>query len=142
MKKVYFAGSIRGGRDFVDTYFSIIEYLKTNFIVLTEHLGDKNLNSSGEIQRSDEEIYNRDCKWIYEADFIVAEVSNPSLGVGYEIGYSEKLNKPILCLYKSTDKRISAMINGNKSLEVYSYNNFNDIKQIINEFTNKHMKRD
>jgi hypothetical protein len=28
MKKVYFAGSIRGGRDFVDMYFAIIEYLK------------------------------------------------------------------------------------------------------------------
>lgn len=134
MKKVYFAGSIRGGRDFVDSYFEIIEYLKTNFIVLTEHLGDKNLNCSGEVQRSDEDIYNRDCAWICEADFIIAEVSNPSLGVGYEIGYAEKLAKPILCLYKDNDKRISAMINGNKNLDVHAYNNLEGAKKLIDDF--------
>lgn len=134
MKKVYFAGSIRGGRDFVDIYSEIIEYLKKDFIVLTEHLGDKNLSSYGEVQISDEEIYSRDCAWIGEADFIIAEVSNPSLGVGYEISYAEKFNKPILCLYKNSDKKLSAMLTGNKYLDVHKYNDLEDTKKIINNF--------
>ena len=31
---------------------------------------------------------------------IVAEVTQPSLGVGYEIGRAYAMNKPILCLYR------------------------------------------
>lgn len=138
MKKVYFAGSIRSGRDFADTYFKIIEYLKDKCIVLTEHLGSKELGSEGEMDKTDDYIYNRDCNWIKESDFIVAEVTNPSFGVGYEVKYAEMLNKPILCLYKKSDKRISAMINGNRKLDVYSYNTIEEIYNIIDKFiTNK-----
>lgn len=140
MKKVYFAGSIRGGRDFVDTYFQMIESLKTDFIVLTEHLGDKNLGSSGEVQKSDEYIYERDCSWIREADFVIAEVSNPSLGVGYEIGYAQSLNKPILCLCMRSDKRLSAMIGGNKYLSVGFYDNVGEAEIIINSFVKSKFK--
>ncbi len=136
MRKVYFSGSIRGGRDFVDEYFEIIKYLKNNFVVLTEHIGDKNLNSSGENNKTDEYIFQRDCSWIDESDFVVAEVTNPSLGVGYEICYAEKLNKPILCLYKNNGNKISAMRNGNKYLSVYPYNNIEEAQKIINKFTN------
>jgi hypothetical protein len=39
--------------------------------------------------------------WLKEADVIVAEVSTPSLGVGYEIGKAEDMGKRILCLYKN-----------------------------------------
>jgi len=136
VRKVYFSGSIRGGRDFVDEYFEIIKYLKNNFVVLTEHIGDKNLNSSGENNKTDEYIFQRDCSWIDESDFVVAEVTNPSLGVGYEICYAEKLNKPILCLYKNNGNKISAMRNGNKYLSVYPYNNIEEAQKIINKFTN------
>lgn len=137
MKKIYFAGSIRGGREFVDTYHDMIKRLQNDYIVLTEHIGNKNLGLDGEKEKTDEEIYNRDCSWIRESDFIVAEVTNPSLGVGYEIGYAEGLEKPILCLYKNSEKRISAMINGNKSLCVYLYNNIEDASKIITEFVSK-----
>ncbi|MDD2202929.1 MAG: nucleoside 2-deoxyribosyltransferase [Bacilli bacterium] len=136
MRKVYFSGSIRGGRGFVDEYFEIIKFLKNNFVVLTEHIGDKNLNSSGEKNKTDEYIFQRDCSWIDESDFVVAEVTNPSLGVGYEICYAEKLNKPILCLYKNNGNKISAMINGNKYLSVYPYNNIEEAQEIIDKFTN------
>jgi 2'-deoxynucleoside 5'-phosphate N-hydrolase len=48
MKKIYFAGSIRGGRDDVNLYFEIIDYLKSFGEVLTEHVGDNSLSSNGE----------------------------------------------------------------------------------------------
>ncbi len=139
MKKIYFAGSIRGGRDFVDTYYKMIKRLQNDYIVLTEHLGDKNLGHDGEKEKTDEQIYERDCSWIREADFIVAEVTNPSLGVGYEIGYAESLKKPIVCLYKESEKRISAMINGNKSLCSYSYDDIEDAYKIVNLFVSKNI---
>jgi nucleoside 2-deoxyribosyltransferase len=135
MKKVYFAGSIRGGRDNVDDYFKIIEHLKKDFTVLTEHIGDKNLNTNGEVNKTPEFIHYRDKAWVIEADFIVAEISNPSLGVGYEIGLAESLNKPILCLYKNKeDVRVSFMILGNQSLTTYGYNSIEEVYQIINSY--------
>lgn len=139
MKKIYFAGSIRGGRDFVDTYHEMINRLQDKYIVLTEHLGDKNLGHDGEKEKTDEHIYERDCSWIREADFIVAEVTNPSLGVGYEIGYAESLEKPIVCLYRKSEKRISAMVNGNKSLCVYAYDNIEEANKLVKEFVSKNI---
>jgi nucleoside 2-deoxyribosyltransferase len=134
MKKVYFAGSIRGGREFADNYMKIIDFLKNNFIVLTEHVGDKTLDNNGESDKTDEYIYNRDCSWIREADFVIADVTIPSLGVGYEIRYAEDSNKPILCIYQEgSDKRVSAMISGNNNLTIHSYNTIEEAcNKIIN----------
>ena len=133
-KKIYFAGSIRGGRDDMPIYNNIINYLNKRFIVLTEHIGDKKLNSLGEVDKTDKFIYERDIRWIKEADFIIAEVTNPSLGVGYEIAYAESLGKPIICLYRKTvDKKLSAMISGNKNIKVCYYNNDENLYKIIDD---------
>ena len=102
--KIYFAGSIRGGRDDAKLYETIITYLGTIGQVLTEHVGDKHLSSMGETGGIDTNIYNRDIEWIQKADMIIAEVTTPSLGVGYELAFAEKLNKPILCLYQTINK--------------------------------------
>ncbi len=133
--KIYFAGSIRGGREDKEIYLQIIEYLSRYGKVLTEHVGDQNTNNLGESNLSDNQIYNRDVSWLQEADVMIAEVSTPSLGVGYEIGKAEEMNKKILCLYRSQqEKKLSAMINGNSNLEVIEYNKFEDIKRVIDSF--------
>ena len=36
---------------------------------------------------------------------VVAEVTQPSLGVGYEIGRAVAMEKPILCLYRPSDDK-------------------------------------
>ncbi len=36
----------------------------------------------------------------FQSDIIVAEVTQPSLGVGYELGRAVAMKKPILCLYR------------------------------------------
>ena len=83
--------------------------------VLTEHIGNQNLGSMGEKGGIDTSIYDRDIKWLKSADAVIAEVSTPSLGVGYELGIAQKLKKPVLCLYKpSYNKYLSAMIKGNE----------------------------
>ena len=88
--KIYFAGAIRGGRKDAEFYFNIIHYLEQFGIVLTEHVGSTELSEKGEISIIDNDIFQRDLKWLQSADVLVAEVSTPSLGVGYELGISEK----------------------------------------------------
>ena len=41
--KIYFAGSIRGGRDDVKLYQQIINFISGYGEVLTEHVGNENL---------------------------------------------------------------------------------------------------
>jgi len=127
--KIYFAGSIRGGREDVLLYLDIINFLKKYGTVSTEHIGDLALESIGENKNTDIFIHNRDVKWLLDSDFMVAEVSNPSLGVGYEIGIAIGQKKRILCLYKkgSTNK-LSAMIAGSKDIVLIKYSNLKSLK--------------
>ena len=135
--KIYFAGAIRGGREDQELYLEIINYLKQYGEVLTEHVGDQSLNILGEKDNKDNFIYERDMEWLNKSDIIVAEVTTPSLGVGYEIGRAIQFNKKILCLYRYTKgKRLSAMISGNKKLEVISYKDIEDLKPKISCFFN------
>lgn len=133
--KIYFAGSIRGGRDDVQLYLQIIEHLKTYGEVLTEHIGDKKLSLLGEDGLTDEYIHKRDLGWVLESDVMVAEVSTPSLGTGYEIGRGIENEKNILCLYRPQDgKRLSAMIAGCPDVRHAEYRNIDEAKQGIDIF--------
>ena len=132
--KIYFAGSIRGGRNDKELYLEIIKVLSKFGTVLTEHVGNKNLTHTGEMQ-NDAYIYQRDIKWIKEGDIFIAEVTTPSLGVGYEIREGELQNKPILCLYRKIDgQKISAMIAGSDSIALEAYGNISDVEVLVKKF--------
>ena len=124
--KVYFAGSIRGGRDKAEDYKKIASLIEDYAEILDKHVVDPKLKATGE-SINQEEIYERDIKWIEKSDIFIAEVTNPSLGVGYEIGYAEKLNKKIICLCEET-ANISAMIGGNKNLDLIFYSSIDELK--------------
>ena len=132
--KIYFAGSIRGGRDNVTLYYQIINYLQKYGEVLTEHVGNDSLSCAGENVLDDKQIHDRDMEWLISSDIIVAEVTNPSLGVGYEIATALNLNKKVICLYKThKDKRLSAMISGNKEINIVKYDNLRQVKKTIDQ---------
>lgn len=136
--KIYFAGSIRGGREQIVIYQQMITYLKNFGEVLTEHVGESGLSEKGEKGLTDREIYDRDLEWLTKADVVVAEVSNPSLGVGFEIAKATKLNKRVICFYKNSgNSRLSAMIAGCPDLRVKEYGTFEDFMQKVKTFLNK-----
>ncbi|XP_052058960.1 putative 2'-deoxynucleoside 5'-phosphate N-hydrolase 1 [Mytilus californianus] len=100
-RKIYFAGSISGGRDDADLHARIIEQLKQYGKVLTEHVGNTTVEKDRN-DLSDQEIHDRDMEWLNESDCrFCTEVSQPSLGVGYEIGRAVDLKKTILCLFRT-----------------------------------------
>ena len=133
--KIYFAGSIRGGRDDADLYNKIIKHLQQYGEVLTEHVGSKSISDYGETQNNDQQIYRRDLEWLNSADTVVAEVTNPSLGVGFELAKATVHNKKILCLYKiQNNKRLSAMIAGCPDVKVQKYSTLKDAKKTIDNF--------
>ena len=133
--KIYFAGSIRGGRDDTGLYAEVIKTLSSYGEVLTEHVGDKKLSVMGEEGPSDKDIHDRDLAWIKEADVVIAEVTTASHGVGYEIAKAEEWGKKILCIYREQEgRRTSAMVAGSEKLEIKKYESLNDLKGMFTEF--------
>ncbi len=133
--KIYFAGAIRGGRADQELYHELIRHLRQFGEVLTEHVGDHRLDSAGEEGLSDLDIFQRDLAWLHQADILVAEVSTPSLGVGYEIARAEALEMPTLCLYRDENRgRLSAMIAGNPRLTIRKYRSRDDLFSVVDDF--------
>ncbi len=133
--KIYFAGSIRGGREDASLYAEIIEYLKNYGEVLTEHVGDPTLTHLGDDGPTDRFIHDRDLDWLLSADVVVAEVTAISMGVGYEIGRAVAAGKKMLCLFRpDTGKNLSAMIAGCPDLTLVEYHNLSEAKNTISVF--------
>lgn len=128
---IYFAGAIRGGRDDAKIYSDLICFLQSFGTVLTEHVGSEKLLHE-ETFLSEEEIFQRDMQWLKKTDLLIAEVSTPSLGVGYELAIAEKLSIPCICLFGShSDKSLSAMISGNPFFQVIPYTSIENAKQSL-----------
>lgn len=133
--KIYFAGSIRGGREDAALYLQIIEYLKTYGEVLTEHIGDSKLTDAGDDGPTDKYIHDRDLKWLQSAHVLVAEVTTVSMGVGYEIGRAVESGKKVLCLFRpDSGKNLSAMITGCPNLKLVNYHTLEEVKLSIHQF--------
>lgn len=136
--KIYFAGSIRGGREDAELYRQIIDYLKNFGEVLTEHIGDPTLSYLGDDDATDRYIHDRDMKWLLTADVLIAEVTTVSMGVGYEIGRAIENSKKVLCLFRpGSGRNLSAMITGSPELELVYYSSPDEAKQAINAFLEK-----
>lgn len=130
MKNIYFAGSIRGGRDDAKIYSQIIEVLKSYGAVLTEHIGEDEVS----FEMPDRHIHDRDMDWLASSDILIAEVTTPSLGVGYEMGRAVAMDKPVVGLFRTNDETLlSAMISGSPGVNIHEYSTVEDAAGIIEQ---------
>jgi hypothetical protein len=131
--KVYFAGSIRGTKPNKDWFQRLIQHISSKGKVLTENSFGYSYDE--EISFDDTWIYKRDMDWLREADALVAEVSAPSFGVGYEIAKAEEWNKPILLLYREEPgRKPSAMLNGNENLNIVMFTREDEALDAVDRF--------
>jgi len=132
---IYFACSITGGREFEPVYQEIVRALvEKGHEVPTAHLAESGV---GEVEAviSPSDVYERDVNWIRACDMLIAEVSVPSHGVGYEVGFALGIGKPVLALYQAGVK-ISKMISGNRdeNLKIETYNTPENAIRVIADF--------
>jgi len=143
---IYFACSITGGRDFEPVYQAILAaMLADGHAIPTAHLAGSDVLAL-EAVANPRAIYERDIAWISACGALVAEVSTPSHGVGYEVAYALSIGKPVLCLYQA-GRPISKMLTGNSHpfIQVNSYSNTDNaiatvrsfLSQAANSFVNK-----
>jgi hypothetical protein len=132
---IYFSCSLTGGRNDEAVYAAIVDHLLAHgHDVPTAHLADPKVMDLEKIVEP-AEIYARDTAWIEACDAVIAEVSTPSHGVGYEIAYALGLGKPVLCCFRR-GARVSKMITGNDSpgLELLEYAAADQALAAIDEF--------
>jgi len=111
---IYFSCSITGGRQDQQAYAAIVDFLiKQGHEVPTAHLSQPDIMDLEQVV-TPLDIFQRDVVWVTGCDALIAEVSTPSHGVGYEIALANLLQKPVLCCYRS-GKKVSKMITGNPS---------------------------
>ncbi len=137
---IYFAGSIRGGRDDASLYAELISTLSDHGTVLTEHVGTEGVEEA-EAQEgaTDRAIHDQDIEWLRQADVVVAEVTNPSLGVGYELGRATEWETPILCLFRPAgDHKLSAMVRGNAHVDIVEYESPEEVTETLGSFISEH----
>ncbi len=135
--KIYFACSITGGREYEKNYQVITRFLlDEGYEVPTAHLAESNILDLERIVVPSD-VYARDVDWIQTSDILLAEVSVPSHGVGYEIGFALNLGKPVLCIHHA-EKAVSKMITGNPHslLTINAYKNISQALTQISGFVN------
>ncbi len=124
---IYFACSITGGREFEAMYQKFVAaLLAEGHEIPTSHLAQSEVMEEERVI-SPREVYERDVNWIRGCNVLIAEVSVPSHGVGYEIGYALAHEKPVFCLHH-VERKVSKMITGNPhpKLTVASYETIED----------------
>jgi 2'-deoxynucleoside 5'-phosphate N-hydrolase len=133
--KIFLSGSIRGGRQLLETYRFMFDTLEeAGAEVLSWHVADPELEKA-EMEMTEEEIYARDMNLLVKSDALIAEVTVPSTGVGYEICRALLKGIPVLCLHRP-DAAVSAMVLGNpdRLLEVRAYPDKTSLKKNIITF--------
>ncbi len=136
-QKIYLAFTVLGDRskhELVNSLASVLH--QRGHRILTAHLLNTNA-VHGEAMLSPKEVFLRDMKWLEECDSLVAEVSNPSAGVSFEIGYLLGIGrKKVYILYdKNVEQNITKMFRGNtmKNCVLVPYFSIQDIYKFVEE---------
>ena len=140
---IYFSCSITGGRRDQSVYQHIVEHLTAQgHAVPTAHLSRADVLDEEKVVEP-LAVYNRDVKWVEACDALLAEVSTPSHGVGYEIALALFLGKPVFCCFRQGIK-VSKMLTGNTHtrLKVYEYSDESSLLMAIDRFLaeNRHLR--
>lgn len=125
---------MRGNTTYHENYSEIVRIVES---LGHTALSEKSSKFSSTVLLSDKQIYTRDVKWIDGSKIMIAEVSGPSLGVGFEISYALFVKKiPVLAVYHSNAGQISSMISGcpNPLLQLKKFSDIDDLTNSIKKF--------
>lgn len=129
---VYFACAISAGRQDALVYSRIAAVLSCHARVITPEFAAVDFFEDPSL--SPARVNERDLNLLVNADCLIAEITVPSLGVGYEISKAESWGKPVLCLYRPRAGVASPMITGAKGVAAVRYRKQSDLAAVIEPF--------
>ncbi|MBU2037079.1 nucleoside 2-deoxyribosyltransferase [Patescibacteria group bacterium] len=132
MKKVFFSASIYAIPELLENYLMIVknieasgslvvsDWTKSWLVIAKKYkkMGKPRIKERDILKVIDrEKLYEEHTKAIQECDVVIAEVTKPTITVGYQLFYAISHKKPVLALYSSEAKNID--LNTIKSI-IYS----------------------
>jgi nucleoside 2-deoxyribosyltransferase len=103
--------------------------------LLEEWIEKQNLISftPGKLEDTEPEIiFDRDMAMLNKSDYIIADVNEPSHGVGMEIMYAFEHKMPVICVLHKNNKPFSRLGEGSPHLYLIEYENKNDLEIQLN----------
>ncbi len=157
MKQVFFSASTYSIPELLDNYLIIIDEIKKNnsitFLDWTKNWveiaekykkkGKYKLEESDFLQIFDrKKLYEEHIVAIEKCDYIIAEVTRPTISVGYQLFHAILNKKPVLALYdaeaKNLDfKKIKSIINTESPLITFKKYRKKSLPRIIKHFIEK-----
>jgi hypothetical protein len=139
-RKVYFVSSLVAKDKYANVFQEIGKiFRELDFIVWDDVNKVSPEEAKSYSNREIKDYYISVQKRIKEADIFVAEMSQSSSAVGYEVGYAVANDKPVLILRSDELKTTpGAPLRGNPSrlLTIYKYNKYN-LRERIESFLKK-----
>lgn len=104
--KIYFTASLRGKKEFGESYVQIVKELALlgNKVFADHVLNNDFSNVVAETKSDAQKSYHKLLGDIKKSDVVVAEVSAQSLSVGHELTEAMTLNKPLVVLYTGKNR--------------------------------------
>ncbi|MCG3215295.1 MAG: hypothetical protein KAS63_01125 [Candidatus Heimdallarchaeota archaeon] len=85
-------------------------------------------------------VFERDMSWLKGSSVIVADVNEPSHGVGMEIMYAYNHDIPVVCLLDEKNKPLSRMVEGSPHILLVSYEEEKDLEKQLGNLKLEEMK--
>ena len=80
------------------------------------------------------EVFERDMNWLKQSAGIIADVNEPSHGVGMEIMYALQNDMPVICLLNEKNRPLSRMVEGSPNTVVLMYHSKAEIEEQLDKF--------
>ena len=143
--RIYLACTVRGDRRGILAGRAICERLQhRGHEVLTTHLLADDVETA-ESRLTEEQIYRRDIDWLTQCDWLVAEASGSSYGVGFEVGFvlgrAHHTGQRVLLLYNAERRpAISRLITGNAhpACTTIAYASIDDLCSVVDRYLPAH----
>lgn len=125
--KIYFTASLRGKKEFGESYLKIVRLLEEDgYTVYSDHILKTDFE---DVESQDKDTVKRAYRKLGEeikkSDIFVAEVSTQSLSVGHEISEAMTMNKPVVIFYTG-DHRPSLLFGADyEKLQIVQYDKGN-----------------
>ncbi len=137
---LYFACPVRGRSDGAVDLGAVMDVVAEFGEVLTEHL---RVAEDLRARLADGAIHRRQMDWLLASDAVVAEITAPSHGVGYEVAIAVEREIPVLALrHVSATHGLSAMFGGDDRVHVEVYERPEDVRSLLRRFLDSRRTED
>lgn len=137
--RVHFIASVKNFNHDSDAYSKIIHILKKNGLTLAvDWLSDISKDES--IEKDWKSIYSENIDAVTKSDIVVAEVTNKSFLVGFQVSTALQMKKPVLLL--STTNEVDSVIGVDLNEDNIRYSQYNNenLESIVEEFVKQNSR--